>query len=150
MKNKMTNADYNKYVKQKSPKSPVFTDCLKAFLIGGLICDIGEMFMKLYGMLNLSKEMTATATSITMIFLSALATGLNLYPKLAKIAGAGTIVPITGFANSVVSPAIEAKPEGLVLGVGAKIFSIAGPVILFGILASMFAGVIYLLIPSLM
>ena len=149
MKNKMTNADYNEYVKQRSPKSPVFTDCLKAFLIGGLICDVGEMFMKLYDMLNLSRELASTATAITMIFLGALATGLNLYPKLAKFAGAGTIVPITGFANSVVSPAIEAKPEGLVLGVGAQIFSIAGPVILFGILSSMVAGVFYFFIPAL-
>ena len=150
MKTKMTAEEYNEYVKQKSPKSPVLTDCVKAFIIGGLICCLGEAFLKMYEAMGLDKELSSTATAITMVFLGALFTGLNLYPKLAKFAGAGTIVPITGFANSVVSPAIESKPEGLVLGVGAKIFSIAGPVILFGILASMIAGLVYLFIPALM
>lgn len=147
MKNKMTNKQYNEYVKKKTPKSPVISDCIKAFISGGIICSIGEMFRHLYGMLNLSTELTATAVSITMIFLGSLLTGLNIYPKLAKFSGAGTIVPITGFANSVVSPAIEAKTEGYVLGVGAKIFSIAGPVILFGTLASMVAGLFYFILP---
>ena len=150
MKTKMTAEEYNEYVKQKSPKSPVLTDCIKAFIIGGLICCLGEAFLKMYLAMGLDKEAASTANAITLVFLGALFTGLNLYPKLAKFAGAGTIVPITGFANSVVSPAIESKPEGLVLGVGAKIFSIAGPVILFGILASMIAGIIYLFIPALM
>ena len=150
MKTKMTAEEYNEYVKQKSPKSPVLTDCIKAFIIGGLICCLGETFLKIYGASGLDKEAASTATAIPMVFLGALFTGLNLYPKLAKFAGAGTIVPITGFANSVVSPAIESKPEGLVLGIGAKIFSIAGPVILFGIFASMVAGLFYLFIPALM
>ena len=150
MKTKMTAEEYNEYVKQKSPKSPVLTDCIKAFIIGGLICCLGEAFLKMYLAMGLDKDAASTANAITLVFLGALFTGLNLYPKLAKFAGAGTIVPITGFANSVVSPAIESKPEGLVLGVGAKIFSIAGPVILFGILASMIAGLAYLFIPALM
>ena len=147
MKKNMTNSQYNEYVKKKTPNSPVLSDCLKAFISGGLICVIGEAFMKLYGLLNMSKELTSTATSITMIFLGALLTGLNIYPKIAKFAGAGTIVPITGFANSVVAPAIDAKSEGFVLGVGVKIFSIAGPVILFGTLASMIAGLFYFFLP---
>lgn len=147
MKNKMTNKQYSEYVKQKTPNSPVITNCLKAFAAGGLICCLGEVFFKLYGMLNLSTEITSTLVSITMVFLGALFTGLNIYPKLAKFGGAGTIVPITGFANSVVSPAIDAKTEGYVLGVGAKIFSVAGPVILFGTLASMIAGIFYLILP---
>ncbi len=150
MKTKMTAEEYNEYVKRKSPKSPVLADCVKAFVIGGLICCVGEAFLKGYSMMGLDMESASSATAITMVFLGALFTGLNLYPKLAKIAGAGTIVPITGFANSVVSPAIESKPEGYVLGVGAKIFSIAGPVILFGIFASMIAGLIYVFVPSLM
>lgn len=143
MKNKMTNEQYNEYVKQKTPNSPVLPDCVKAFIAGGLICALGELLRHLYGMLDLSEELVSTAVAVTLIFLSALFTGLDIYPKLGKFAGAGSIVPITGFANSVVSPAIESKTEGYVLGVGAKIFSIAGPVILFGILASMIAGCVY-------
>ena len=150
MKHEMTNKEYAEYVKKKTPNSTILKNCVKAFLIGGLICAIGEGFIQLYQALGVDEESAAIFESITLIFLSALLTGLNIYPKIAKHAGAGTVVPITGFANSVVSPAIESKPEGLVLGVGAKIFSIAGPVILFGILASMIAGIIYLFIPALM
>ncbi|MBQ7572698.1 MAG: stage V sporulation protein AC [Clostridia bacterium] len=146
MKNNMTKAQYNEYVKTKVPKSPVISDCIKAFLVGGIICTVGEVFIKLYMSIGLSLDTSRTATSITLIFISALLTGLNIYPKIGKFGGAGSIVPITGFANSVVSPAIEAKPEGYVLGVGAKIFSIAGPVILFGTIASMIAGIIYYVI----
>lgn len=147
MNKKMTNEQYGELVKRKTPNSPVFLNCCKAFLVGGLICCVAELFLKLYGILGVSEETAATLTSVTMVFLGALFTGLDIYPRLAKFAGAGTIVPITGFANSVVSPAIDAKTEGYVLGVGAKIFSIAGPVILFGTLASMIAGVFYLILP---
>ena len=118
-------------------------DCLKAFFIGGFICLIGQFLINLYKKFGLSEDDSAAAVSITLIFISALLTGLDIYPKIAKHAGAGTLVPITGFANSVVAPALEAKTEGYVLGVGAKIFTIAGPVILFGILASMVAGLWY-------
>lgn len=146
MQNKMTNKEYGEYVKTKMPKSPVFTDCLKAFSVGGIICVAGECILRIYSSLGLDKESASLAASVTLIFLSALLTGLNIYPKIGKFAGAGSLVPITGFANSVVSPAIEAKPEGLILGVGAKVFSVSGPVILFGIISSMIAGVIYYLL----
>lgn len=143
MKREMTNEEYNEYVKSKTPKSSTVMDCLKAFFIGGFICLIGQFLMNLYKKFGLSEDDSAAAVSITLIFISALLTGLDIYPKIAKHAGAGTLVPITGFANSVVAPALEAKTEGYVLGVGAKIFTIAGPVILFGILASMVAGLWY-------
>lgn len=148
LKNKMTNEQYNEYVKQKTPNSKIFVNCIKAFVIGGLICVIGQLILDCFKKkMGLDEEAAATATSIVMVFLGALLTGLNIYPKIAKHAGAGTIVPITGFANSVVSPALEAKTEGLVLGVGAKIFTIAGPVILYGILASAVAGLFYYFLP---
>ena len=150
MKNKMTNEQYNEYVKQKTPNSNIVANCAKAFVIGGIICVIGQLIMSFFmSKVKLDKESAGTATSIIMIFLGALLTGLDIYPKIAKHAGAGTIVPITGFANSVVSPALEAKTEGLVLGVGAKIFTIAGPVILYGTLASMIAGLFYYFLPSI-
>lgn len=148
MKNKMTNEEYNQYVKKKTPNSKIFTNCIKAFIFGGIICVIGQLIMNFFmNTVKLDKENASTATSIVMIFLGALLTGLDIYPKIAKHAGAGTIIPITGFANSVVSPALEAKTEGLVLGVGAKIFTIAGPVILYGILASVIAGICYYFLP---
>ena len=143
MKREMTNEEYNEYVKSKTPKSSTVMDCLKAFFIGGFICLIGQFLMNLYKKFGLSEDDSAAAVSITLIFISALLTGLDIYPKIAKHAGAGTLVPITGFANSVVAPALEAKTEGYVLGVGAIIFTIAGPVIVFGILASMVAGLWY-------
>lgn len=148
MKNKMTNEEYNQYVKKKTPNSKIFTNCIKAFIFGGIICVIGQLIMNFFmNTVKLDKENASTATSIVMIFLGALLTGIDIYPKIAKHAGAGTIIPITGFANSVVSPALEAKTEGLVLGVGAKIFTIAGPVILYGILASVIAGICYYFLP---
>lgn len=147
MKNKMTNEEYNNYVKQKTPHSPVIKDSIKAFIVGGLICDLGELLRILFSRLDMSDKLVSTAVSISLVFLSALLTGLNIYPKIGKFAGAGSIVPITGFANAVVSPAIEANTEGYILGVGAKIFSIAGPVILYGALASMVAGVFYFVLP---
>ena len=143
MKNEMTNQEYGEYVKKKTPNSTILKNCIKAFLIGGLICAIGEGLMLLYGNLGLDEETAGMFESITLIFASALLTGLDIYPKIAKHAGAGTVVPITGFANSVVSPALEAKTEGMVLGIGAKIFTIAGPVILYGTLAAWIAGILY-------
>ena len=143
MKHEMTNKEYGEYVKKKTPNSTILKNCVKAFLIGGLICAIGEGFITLYKAIGLDKESAATFESITLVFLGALLTGLDIYPKIAKHAGAGTVVPKTGFANSVVSPALEAKTEGMVLGTGAKIFTIAGPVILYGALASWVAGLIY-------
>lgn len=143
MKNTMTNEQYNEYVKSKTPNSHIVKNCIWAFLIGGIICLIGQIILNIYKSVGLSNDNAATALSVTLIFLGALLTGLDIYPKIAKHAGAGTIVPITGFANSVVAPALEAKTEGYVLGTGAKIFTIAGPVILYGTLASFIAGIVY-------
>ena len=135
--------EYKKLVDKKTPSSKVLSNSVKAFLYGGTICAIVQFFRNFYGQFDLGKELTGSAVSITMIFLGVLLTGLNIYPKLAKHAGAGTIVPITGFANSVASPAIEAKTEGMVMGVGAKVFTIAGPVIAYGVLTSVLAGIWY-------
>jgi len=128
-----------------APKSPMGKDCLNAFVAGGIICAIGQFFLNFYTSLGLDKDNAGTATSMTLVAISALLTGLSLYDNLAKHAGAGTLVPITGFANAVVSPAIDNKAEGYVLGVGAKLFTIAGPVILYGTLASVIYGVIYVI-----
>jgi len=144
MSKNISKKEYQKMVERKSPSSKVFKNSIKAFLIGGTICLIGQCFLSFYQSLNLSDELAGTATSITMIFIGVLLTGLDIYPKIAKHGGAGTLVPITGFANAVSAPAIEAKTEGFVLGVGAKIFTIAGPVILYGTLASFLAGIIFL------
>ena len=126
-----------------APKSPVWKDCLKAFVIGGMICAVGQAFINLYGMIGMEKENASTAASMTLVALSALFTGLSLYDDLAKHAGAGTLVPITGFANAVAAPAVEFKTEGFILGVGAKIFTIAGPVIVYGVGASVVYGIVY-------
>lgn len=139
----MDKKEYKKLVERKTPPSKVAKNSVKAFLFGGAICSIGQFFRNFYESFGMGKELTGSAVSVTMIFLGVLLTGLNIYPKLAKHAGAGTIVPITGFANSVASPAIEAKPEGLIMGVGAKIFTIAGPVIVYGTAASFVAGLYY-------
>lgn len=139
----MTERQYQKLVADMVPKSPVWKDCLLAFLVGGGICLLGQLLITFYDFLGLSETDGATATSMTLIALSALFTGLSLYDDLAKHAGAGTLVPITGFANAISSAAIEFKTEGFVLGVGAKIFTIAGPVILYGVSASVVYGLIY-------
>lgn len=139
----MDKKEYKKLVDKKTPSSKVVKNSIKAFLFGGTICAIGQFFRNIYEPMGMGKELTGSAVSVTMIFIGVLLTGLNIYPKLAKHAGAGTIVPITGFANSVASPAIEAKTEGMVMGVGAKIFTIAGPVIVYGILTSVIAGIWY-------
>jgi stage V sporulation protein AC len=144
---KMTNQEYNEYVKKKAPKSPVWADVVKAFIVGGLICCAGEGLGLLFkNVLDLDKDNTATAVSMTLVFLAALLTGLGAYDNMAKFAGAGTLVPITGFANSIVSPALEFKTEGYVLGTAVKMFTIAGPVIVFGLSASVIVGLIYCLL----
>ena len=139
----MTEKAYQKLAEQMAPKSPILKNCLKAFLIGGMICVLGQAILELYQFWGLSEEKSATATSMTLVALSALFTGLSLYDNLAKHAGAGTLVPITGFANAVSSAAIEFKTEGFILGVGAKMFTIAGPVIVYGTVASVVYGIIY-------
>lgn len=139
----MSDKEYIKYVEKKKSKSKLGINCLKAFLIGGLICAVGQGFLNLYKYLGADKETASTLVTVTMIFLGALLTGLNIYPKIAKYGGAGTLVPVTGFSNAVSAPALEAKTEGYILGVGAKIFTIAGPVILFGTLSSVICGIVY-------
>ena len=140
---KMTAGEYSQLAKKASPNTKSYFTIPMAFVIGGLICTAGQGLIQLYGYLGLSEELAPTAASVTLVLCSALATGLNVYDKLAKHAGAGTLVPITGFANSVVSPALEFKSEGLILGLGAKLFSIAGPVIVYGVAASCVYGLIY-------
>lgn len=139
---KLTNAQYAQMVKKTENTSPMLKNCIWAFCVGGLICTLGQLLMTLYKMAGLNEEMTKMLVPVTLVFLSALLTGLNVYDNIAKHAGAGTIVPITGFANAVVSPAMEFKNEGWVLGMGAKMFIMAGPVIVFGVSTSILYGVI--------
>ena len=138
----MSNAEYAALVRARMPKSPFWADLVKAFVIGGLICCLGQGFLELYKALGASAEDAPVWCSVTMVFLGALSTGLGVYDDLARHGGAGTLVPITGFANAVASPALEFKTEGMVAGLAAKIFVIAGPVITFGILASVVYGVV--------
>lgn len=139
----MTDKQYGRLVKEMSPKSPLGKDCLWAFAVGGMICTLGQLILNGYTALGLSEKDAAASASITLVALSALLTGLSLYDNLAKYAGAGTLVPITGFANAVAAPAVEFKTEGFILGIGAKIFIIAGPVIVYGLAASSLYGLIY-------
>ena len=139
----MTDKQYDALVREMSPKSPMGKDCINAFWIGGLICVLGQIFINWYTSLGLEKQDASTAGSMTLVVLSALLTGLSLYDNIAKFAGAGTLVPITGFANSISAPAVEFKTEGFILGVGAKMFTIAGPVIVYGVSASVVYGLIY-------
>ena len=139
----MTEKQYEKMVGELAPRSPIWKDCLNAFWIGGLICVIGQALMNFYVYWGVDKQDAGTAASMTLVALSALLTGLSLYDDIAKHAGAGTLVPITGFANSIAAPAVEFKTEGFVLGVGAKMFTIAGPVIVYGLAASVVYGLIY-------
>lgn len=139
----MTQKQYAKMVKEVCPKSPLWKDCICAFVIGGLICTLGQGLTELYGSIGLPKQDAGTAASMTLVALSALLTGLSLYDDIAKVAGAGTLVPITGFANAIAAPAVEFQTEGFILGVGAKIFTIAGPVIVYGLSASAVYGLIY-------
>ena len=137
--------DYPAYVEQRAKKSPLVKDTLLAFVIGGSICVLGQGITNLWAMTGISKAEAGTAASCTLVFLSALLTGLNLYNKLARFGGAGTLVPITGFANAVVSPAIDFKTEGFIPGMAAKMFVVAGPVIVYGTLASVLYG-LYLML----
>ncbi len=142
----MTPQEYSAYLKRIAPPSPIVKDTSLAFLTGGAICALGQLIQNGFLALGLSKSDAGTAVSITLIFLSALLTGLNRYNSIARFAGAGTLVPITGFANSVVSPAIDCKSEGFITGMAAKMFIVAGPVIVFGTLASVVYGVILMLL----
>lgn len=139
----MTDKEYEKLSASLAPKSPIFKDCFNAFWIGGLICLLGQLAINGYMALGLEKQDASTAASMTLVALSALLTGLSLYDDIAKYAGAGTLVPITGFANAVAAPAVEFKTEGFILGVGAKMFTIAGPVIVYGLSAGVLYGLIY-------
>ena len=139
----MTEKQYNKLVKDMVPASPIVRDCLNAFWIGGTICLIGQLFMNGYQALGLDETNAGTGASMTLVALSALLTGLSLYDNIAKHAGAGTLVPITGFANAIAAPAVEFKTEGMILGTAAKMFTIAGPVIVYGVSASVVYGLIY-------
>ncbi len=135
---------YKRYAAAHAPKSPLFADCLRAFLTGGLICALAEGLTELYSnWCGLLKDEATSLTSVTLVFLAVLLTALGIFDKIAKFAGAGTLVPITGFANSVASPAIDSRAEGLILGVGAKIFTVAGPVLLYGTLSGTLFGIIY-------
>jgi len=138
----MSNKEYQKYVRSISPRSPIVKDTLLAFLIGGAICALGQAVMNLALSLGAGEKDAGTITTIVMIGFSALLTGLNLYNKLARYGGAGTLVPVTGFANAVVSPAVDYKSEGFVTGMAVKMFTIAGPVIVYGVLAGVIYGIV--------
>lgn len=140
---KMNSIQYDALVKKYSPNSPTMVDTLNAFWIGGLICVLGQLILNGWTMLGLSQEQSATATSMSLVLLGAILTGMGIYDRIAKLAGAGTVVPITGFANSIVSPAMEFQTEGFVMGMAAKMFTIAGPVIVYGLSASVAYGAIY-------
>ena len=136
---------YQKYVNKKSPNSPILKNCFNAFWVGGLICTVGQIIMNICTERGLSSDLSGTIVSIILIGISAFLTGLNIFNKIGKFAGAGSLVPITGFANSIVSPAMEYKSEGYVMGVGSKMFTVAGPVLVFGISASIVVGIFYLI-----
>jgi stage V sporulation protein AC len=144
----MTKDDYRKYVDKVSPDSKTLRNTLRAFFVGGLICVIGQFFMNSFRQMGLDQDVSSSLTSIVMIFLGVSLTAMNIYDDIGRFAGAGSIVPITGFANSVASPAIEYKSEGYVLGIGARMFLVAGPVLVYGISASIIVGIIHYLIKS--
>ncbi len=140
--------EYEKYVAAHAKKSPLFRDSLRAFLVGGGICALGEGLCRLYqGGFGLERQEASTWSAVSLVFLAVLLTAIGIFDKIARFAGAGTLVPITGFANAVASPAIDSRAEGLVLGIGAKIFTVAGPVLLYGTLAGTAYGVLYYFIP---
>lgn len=140
----VTKKEYAKIVEKHAGKSPIVKDTVRAFAVGGTICAIGEALRNFYAGVGLDKELTGTATSITLIFIASMLTAIGVFDKIGKFAGAGTLVPITGFSNSVASPAMEFKTEGYVPGTAAKIFTVAGPVIVYGTSASVVAGLIYM------
>ena len=136
---------YQEYVDKQSPNSPILKNCFNAFWVGGLICTIGQIILNICKQKGLDTQISGTIVSIILIGISAFLTGLNLFNKIGKMAGAGSLIPITGFANSIVSPAMEYKSEGYVMGVGGKMFTVAGPVLVFGISTSILVGIIYLI-----
>lgn len=146
---KKRNDNYSQYVKQVTPKHSIVKNTIIAFIVGGIICTIGQFFTGYYKAMGAEEEAAKAYNSLTLVFLAVLFTGFGLYQKLAKFAGAGTLVPITGFANSVAAPAVEYKKEGQVFGIGCKIFTIAGPVILYGIFSSWVLGLIYYILKLL-
>ena len=139
----VTKKEYSEIVKKHSGKSPVFKDTLRAFLCGGLICTFGQFLRNRYMAMNMDKELAGTAVCITLIFIASVLTATGIFDKIGKFAGAGTLIPITGFSNAVTSPAMEFRTEGLVPGTAAKMFDVAGPVIVFGTASSLVAGIIY-------
>ena len=140
-----TKQTYQDYVNKKSPNSPIWQNCFNAVWVGGLICTIGQIIMNICKERGFDQNLSGTIVSIILIAISAFLTGLNIFNKIGKFAGAGSLVPITGFANSIVSPAMEYKSEGYVMGVGGKMFTVAGPVLVFGISASIIVGIVYLI-----
>lgn len=146
----MTNEQYSQYIADISPKSDIGKHCISAFLIGGCICTVGQAVLNFYTAKGLESDAAGSAVCITMIALGALLTALGVYDKLANFAGAGTLVPITGFANAVVSPALEFKTEGYVTGTAAKMFIISGPVIVYGVSASVVYGLVYWILTGLL
>ena len=144
----MTPKAYQEYVKAKAPKSPIVRDCLRAFLVGGLICALGQAIQNGWLAAGLTKDDAGAATACCLVLFSAVLTGLNLYNNIGRFGGAGSLIPITGFANSVVSPAIDFKAENWVNGVGAKMFTVAGPVIVYGVSASVIYGIILVILQS--
>ena len=145
MKQLNTNKEYQEYVNQKSPNSPILKNCFNAFWVGGVICTIGQIIMEICKYRGFEEKISSTIVSITLIFLTAFLTAINVFNKIGKFAGAGSLIPITGFANSIVSPAMEYKSEGYVMGVGAKMFTVAGPVLVYGISSSILVGILYLI-----
>lgn len=141
----LTQKEYQKIVEKHSGKSPIIKDTFRAFFVGGLICTLGEIFRKTYLSAGLGKELAGSATAITLIFIASVLTAIGIFDRIGKFAGAGTLVPITGFSNAVTSPAMEFKSEGMVPGTATKIFTVAGPVIVYGTLSSVIAGIIYIL-----
>ncbi len=138
-----TKNDYQNYVDKKSPNSPIIKNCFNAFWVGGLICSFGQLINEFCKYKNFDTQISSTIVSMILIGISALLTGLNIFNKIGKFAGAGSLVPITGFANSVVSPAMEYKSEGHIMGIGAKMFTVAGPVLVYGISSSIVYGILY-------
>ena len=145
MKPIQSKEDYQAYVDEKTPNSPILKNCFNAFLVGGLICSIGQIIFEICKTRGIDETTSYTIVSIILVFGSAFLTGLNIFNKIGKFAGAGSLVPITGFANSIVSPAMEYKSEGYVMGVGGKMFTVAGPVLVYGISTSIMVGIIYLI-----
>lgn len=143
---RISNKQYDEMVKKASPNSPIILDCIKAFLIGGAICCFGQLLFYIFRKSGMSLDESRSLVSISLIIITAILTGIGVFDKIAKHAGAGTIVPITGFANSVVSPAMEFKSEGFIIGTGASIFKVAGPVILYGTTAASLYGLIYFIV----